>query len=131
MLTQPELQRYIAGFGRPGDWGYFALHDREEIGAAWCRLFPASAPGYGYFNEQTPELSVAVEPDWRGQGVGERLMSALISCLQNKGYAQTSLSVSRENAVAGWYRRLGFATVSERADSLVMVRRLGNPGEAR
>ncbi len=124
ILQLPALRRYISGYGRLGDMGLFAVNGVDVVGAAWCRLFPASEPGYGFVDEQTPELTISVEPDWRGQGVGQRLLRALIERLQNEGYAQASLSVSRDNPAADWYRRLGFETVSEDETSLLMLLKL-------
>ena len=34
-------------------------------GAAWFRLFRRDAPGYGFVNEETPELSISVVPSRR------------------------------------------------------------------
>jgi hypothetical protein len=64
-LTNPELARYVEGFGRPGDFGVLAEEGAEPLGAAWWRSFQAGAPGYGFVDEATPEISVAVLPGHR------------------------------------------------------------------
>ena len=42
-----------------------AMEGGNRLGAAWLRLFPASAPGYGFVDEQTPELTISVVPSRR------------------------------------------------------------------
>ena len=46
-------------------------------------------------NAETPELAISVFPEFRGYGIGTKLMKKLFEILQDNGYAQTSLSVQR------------------------------------
>ena len=62
------LYRYVQNWGRPGDAGVIAFAGPNAYGAAWYRLFPASAPGFGFVDEQIPEVSMAVVPSRRGRG---------------------------------------------------------------
>ena len=62
--------RYVRAWGRSGDTAVIALEEGFPVGAAWFRLFPASEPGYGFVDEQTPELAIAVVPSKRGHGIG-------------------------------------------------------------
>ena len=78
MLARPELRRYVEGWGRVGDVAIVALDRRDEpVGAAWYRLFRADEPGYGFVDDDTPELSIAVYPECRGQHVGGLLLGTL------------------------------------------------------
>ena len=62
--------RYVENWGRPGDAAVIALDEGFPVGAAWYRTFKDSAPGYGFIDERTPELSIAVVPSRRGHGFG-------------------------------------------------------------
>ena len=83
-------------------------------------LFRHDAPGYGYVDEQTPELSIAVVPSRRGRGFGDELLRALMDRARLEGYTALSLSVERENPALKLYERFGFRPVEERGDTLVM-----------
>jgi ribosomal protein S18 acetylase RimI-like enzyme len=108
-LAQPELRRYVAGWGRKGDVAIVAL-DRvdEPVGAAWYRLFTADEPGYGFVAADVPEVSIGVFPECRGQGVGSLLLSSLVTRARAEGYRALSLSVAKENPARRLYVRTGF-----------------------
>ena len=63
------MQRYVMSWGRPGDAAVIAYRDSGNVGAAWYRLFKEREPGYGFVDEQTPELSIAVVPVVPRQGL--------------------------------------------------------------
>ena len=118
VLNDPLISRYVDGWGRcPGDRGLIGLSDGVPIGAAWLRLFPASDPGYGFVNESTPELSVAVLPEYRGRGVGSALVQELV-----RDAPAVSLSCDPRNPAWKLYVRLGFVPLR---DGRTMVRRVG------
>jgi ribosomal protein S18 acetylase RimI-like enzyme len=121
---------YVKGWGRPGDTAMIAISDGFPVGAAWYRLFRASRPGFGFVDEHTPELAIAVVPNARGKGAGGALLDALLARARQDGHAAISLSVDRLNEGAiSLYERHGFARVSEDADSVTMVARLGSARE--
>src|SRR5438067_13600376 len=95
-LQDPHLSRYIDGWGRPGDVAVVAEERGRPVGAAWVRLFPADRPGFGFVDDRTPELSIAVEPDHRRRGVGLALLRALIREAASAGFPAISLSVERD-----------------------------------
>ena len=112
--------RYVEGWGRPGDAGVIALDQGFPVGAAWYRLFRPDAPGYGFVDDKTPELTIAVVPSRRGRGIGEQLLSSLLERARAEGHDSVSLSVERGSAAVRLYERFGFDTVREDDDTVVM-----------
>ena len=103
------LSRYVDGWGRPGDASVIAIDDAQPVGAAWYRLFPRDAPGYGFIDESTPELTIAVVPNRRGRGFGRELMEGLLARARNDRYA--AISLSAEERQLPLYERYGFERV--------------------
>jgi GNAT superfamily N-acetyltransferase len=99
-----------------------AFDSRGAYGAAWYRLFPADEPGFGFVDERTPELTIAVVPSRRGQGVGAELLDALLAEAKRNGFAAVSLSAEREQT--GFYEHHGFATVEDTGAAVTMRRAL-------
>jgi len=124
--VDPELEdlpvgRYVDRWGRPGDTALVLIERFRPVGAAWYRLFKSTEPGYGFVDEETPELTIAVVPSCRGKGYGDQLLTALLDRARADGYEQISLSVEAESPAVHLYRRHGFETVAERGGALVMV----------
>jgi ribosomal protein S18 acetylase RimI-like enzyme len=116
----PGVARYIEGWGRDGDLGVVAESDGEPVGAAWIRSFPADAPGYGFIDESTPELSIAVARSARGRGVGGALLRELIERARQNGTASLSLSVEKQNPALSLYGRQGFEVVRDEGTTVTM-----------
>jgi ribosomal protein S18 acetylase RimI-like enzyme len=114
------LERYVAGWGRPGDTALVAIEQFQPIGAAWFRLFTEEEPGYGFVDAETPELTIAVVPSRRGKGLGNELLTALLDQAREDGFTAASLSVEPDNPALHLYEQHGFARVGERAGALVM-----------
>lgn len=125
VIHRPELARYVKAWGRGGDMGLVAVEVRsgEPIGAAWLRLLRGDERGYGYVDDETPELGMAVLPGHRGRGVGSDLLGHLLRSAAGL-YRSVSLSVSADNPAVRLYERAGFERVRECGDSLTMVNRL-------
>jgi ribosomal protein S18 acetylase RimI-like enzyme len=130
-LSNPVLARYVDGWRRPGDAGVIAEGEGDAIGAAWYRLFTANEPGYGFVDERTPELGLAVVPLYRRRGVGTALLDALIERAREDGYPALSLSVAVSNRSRLMYERVGFVKVGEQGDSWTMRLALGARGGGR
>ena len=118
----PPVSRYADAWGRPGDGGVILLEEFRPVGAAWYRLFPAASPGYGYVDEATPELSIAVVPSRRRRGTGSALLGALLDHAREDGFGAISLSVVRLSPALRLYERHGFVRVAERGDAWTMLR---------
>ncbi len=112
-MNNPQLAKYVRDWGRENDLGFGAidLKTQQKIGAAWLRLFPDTDRGYGYINDRTPELAIAVAPTYRNRGIGTRLFLHLLDAAKTL-YPAISLSVRTDNPAFNLYRRLGFQEVT-------------------
>jgi GNAT superfamily N-acetyltransferase len=121
LAEDPDLPvfRYVQNWGRRGDAGVVAFDGPNPYGAAWFRLFPASAPGFGFVDEETPELTIAVVPSRRGHGSGTELLEALRERARAEGFA--CLSLSAEPGQTGFYEKHGFHELQREARTVTMV----------
>ncbi|HEV3478576.1 MAG TPA: GNAT family N-acetyltransferase [Gaiellaceae bacterium] len=122
-----SLWRYVAGWGRRGDAAVIALEGGFPVGAAWYRLFPRDAPGFGFVNEATPEVSIAVVPSRRGHGIGSELLDALIGLAREEGYDGLSLSVANDSPAMHVFEKQGFEKVEQTDHSWTMRIDLSSP----
>jgi ribosomal protein S18 acetylase RimI-like enzyme len=125
VVDLPELSKYVADFGhQPGDIAYIAVDNatQQRVGAAWLRLLIGDHKGYGYVNDTTPELSIAIAPTQRGRGIGHALLAQLLATAQ-ENYPAVSLNVWPENPAFRLYQRLGFAVVAEDGPAVTMLKR--------
>src|SRR6266480_6432759 len=106
----PFVAKYLVGWQRPGDFGFIAEQNGEILGAAWARRFSTEELRSHYGDEETPKVSIGVKPEARGQGVGEKLMRALIGEAARRGLG-LCLSVRTENPARRLYERLGFRDI--------------------
>jgi ribosomal protein S18 acetylase RimI-like enzyme len=124
IIEQPRIAQYVGDWGRTDDCGFVAVGRNDmPLGAIWLRLLVGAERGFGYVDEQTPELGMAVLPAYRGQGIGSSLLTRLIA-LASDSYEQICLSVAAENPALRLYERFGFETVKIDGATLTMRKRL-------
>jgi GNAT superfamily N-acetyltransferase len=119
-VEDASLWRYVAGWGRRGDSAVIALEGGFPVGAAWFRLFARDEPGFGFVDEQTPEVSIAVVPSRRGRGIGSDLLDALIALAREQGYVGLSLSVADDSPAMHVFEKQGFEKVQQTDGSWTM-----------
>ena len=124
VLADPVLIRYHQGWGRPGDGGVIAEVEGQPVGASWYRLFTEAEPGYGFVDEKTPELSIAVSPIHRRKGIGEAVLRSCMVQAREEGFQSLSLSVAVHNRSRMMYQRAGFEKVGGSGDSWTMLANL-------
>jgi ribosomal protein S18 acetylase RimI-like enzyme len=113
IIKKPEIYVYIKDFGsKKGDLGVVAEQNGQIIGACWTRIIPA----YGHINDDTPELAISILPEFRGLGIGTRLMKRLFKLLISNGYKKTSLSVQKNNPAFRFYKKLGYKVIGDNKD---------------
>lgn len=119
MVDEPHIARYYRGFGgQLGDVGRVAVGlSGELIGAAWVRRSTSDDPSYGYIDDNTPELGIAVADGYRAEGVGSALLDDLLGVLP-----RCCLSVDNRNPAVRLYERSGFEIVRRDGSSLMMLR---------
>ena len=119
LVDEPEIAHYYRGFGdRVGDVGRIAeLGSGQPVGAAWVRQLSGDDPGFGYVDDRSPELVVAVAEEYRGRRIGSALLTGLLSDVP-----RCCLSVDARNPAVRLYERLGFGVVATDRDSLTMLR---------
>jgi GNAT superfamily N-acetyltransferase len=119
-VEDASLWQYVAGWGRRGDSAVIALEGGFPVGAAWFRLFSRDEPGFGFVDEQTPEVAVAVVPSRRGHGIGSGLLDALIDVAREQGYVGLSLSVANDSPAMHVFEKQGFEKVEQTDGSWTM-----------
>jgi ribosomal protein S18 acetylase RimI-like enzyme len=122
VLRHPQISRYVQGWGQADDIGLLALDGDRPIGAAWLRLLTGENQGFGYVDDATPELSIAVLPEYRDQGIGSALLTRLLEAARSR-FAAVCLSVSPGNPARRLYEGLGFRVANDEPPSITMVRR--------
>ena len=129
---EPELRdlpvsRYVEGWGRPGDRALVLIEGFQPVGAAWYRLFSEAQPGYGFVDEQTPELTIAVVPSRRGRGYGAELLTSLLAHGRTEDPISTLARASRRAAGDDLPRwpLCDAATASRQVAASRAVRRIG------
>jgi len=126
VLQQPGVRIYAEDWGKPGDVGVIAQQDdaqRKVIGACWMRLIKDGV-GLGYVDDATPQLGIAVFPEFHRRGFGEQLMRAALAAAKSHGYGQVSLTVHPENPAIALYERCGFVKAGLRGTYHLMVCKL-------
>lgn len=121
VLADPRNAVYVEGWGMEGDVGIVAQDEGGvPVGAAWYRRFTVDAHGYGYLGPGVPEVTLAVEPEWRRRGVGTALLAALSGAARARGVRALSLSVEPDNPAVRLYERAGFRRVGVVEGALTM-----------
>jgi GNAT superfamily N-acetyltransferase len=123
-VEDASLWRYVSGWGRRGDMSVIALEGGFPVGAAWFRLFARDEPGFGFVDEQTPEVAIAVVPSRRGRGIGSELLDELIEVAKEQGYGALSLTVAAESPAMHVFEKEGFETIEQTDGSWTMRRNL-------
>lgn len=120
IIEQPELQVYVASFGKKDDWCLVAEAEGKIAGAVWARIMK----DYGHIDNETPSLAISLYEEYRRLGIGTALMQAMLRLLKSKGYKQTSLSVQKANYAVSMYKKVGFKVLSENEEEYIMVCKL-------
>ena len=121
IIKRPELQVYVEEFGdKTGDTAFVAETHGQVIGAVWARIMN----DYGHIDDNTPSLAISLYKEYRGQGIGTRLMREMLRALKAKGFEQASLAVQKANNAVKMYKNVGFEITDENEEEYIMLCRL-------
>lgn len=120
VIDLPEILKYIENWNDSKDFGIICFISEKPIGSIWGRLFSNENKGYGFINDETPELTMAIKERYRNRGIGNRLMHRFLQQAKAIGYNSLSLSVDKRNRAFAFYKRIGFAIVYETETSYTM-----------
>jgi ribosomal protein S18 acetylase RimI-like enzyme len=124
IINQPELSRYIKNFGQTCDICLVAEFHGKLIGAIWTRVYNENEKGYGFVNNSTPELSMALFEEYRHRGIGTLLLKEMIQKLIEHNYKRVSLSVDKRNYAYDFYKRFGFEIFDSDEKEAIMIKKL-------
>lgn len=120
ITNQPDLQIYIADFGKQNDNCLVAECNGKIVGTVWTRIIN----DYGHIDNETPSLAISLFKEYRSLGIGTALMNRMIELLKSKGYKRVSLSVRKENYAYNLYKKVGFEIIKENDENFIMVKQL-------
>ena len=118
IIEMPELKLYIEEFGtRRGDNCLVADFGGKAAGAVWARIMD----DYGHVDDETPSIAISLYREYRGRGIGSRMMREMLEQLKAQGYKRASLSVQKANYAVRMYKKFGFTIVGENEEEYIMV----------
>lgn len=125
IINHPSISKYLEGWGKDGDIGFIVVDSNNKpIGSITCRLFDENNKGYGYIDENTPELGMAVVYEHRGKGIGTQLLKSMLQEVKSRGFKNISLSVDPNNAAIRLYKKFGFIEVGIEGTSVTLKKEL-------
>jgi ribosomal protein S18 acetylase RimI-like enzyme len=130
-----RVQQFVAD-GLEKDAVQFVALDGERV-VGWADVFPDWAHAVAHRGH----VGMGVHPDYRGRGLGTRLLSACLTKATAQGMTRIDLEVRADNDSAiGLYRKLGFTEEGRLSrgmrfdgayfDTLLMARLVDGSGNA-
>jgi len=126
VLNDPQIKVFYEDFGKPDDECLVVEVDNKIVGAVWTRILSGEVKGFGNIDEHTPEFGISLFEEYRGKGLGTKLMQRMLDLLKQKGYKRTSLAVQKDNYAVNMYKNAGFFIAKEMGEEYLMVCELNN-----
>ena len=121
VLDDPNIMMYYEDFGKPDDNCLVVEADNRVVGAVWTRILSGAVRGFGNIDEHTPEFGISLFEEYRGKGLGTKLMKNMLELLKQKGYKKCSLAVQKDNYAVRMYKNVGFSVIAEKDEEYLMV----------
>src|SRR5690606_7337844 len=98
-----EVQEYVRDLVSKGDSQFYAVHDGNAVG--WCDVIRKGMPTLS----DSGVLGMGIRKEYRGMGLGKRLIQATIEDAESKGLERIELWVFENNRNAiSLYLKNGF-----------------------
>lgn len=118
IINNEELQVYVKDFGNYKDDNCIVVElNNKIVGACWTRIMN----DYGHIDDNTPSFAISLYEEYRGKGIGTKLMENMLKLLKDKGYKKTSLAVQKNNYAVKMYKKVGFKIIDENEQEYIMV----------
>lgn len=118
IVELPELKIYYEDFGSGrADYALVADDEGKIAGAVWVRIMN----DYGHVDDETPSFAISLYKEYRGKGIGTKLMNAMLDLLREEEFARASLAVQKANYAVKMYEKVGFKTVDENEEEFIMA----------
>ncbi len=118
IINNEELQVYVKDFGNYKDDNCIVAElNNKIVGACWTRIMN----DYGHIDDNTPSFAISLYEEYRGKGIGTKLMETMLQLLKDKGYKKTSLAVQKNNYAVKMYKKVGFKIIDENEQEYIMV----------
>ena len=125
IMEHPDIKKYVESWNqKEGDIGIVAHVEGKLIGAIWGRRFLSDNRGYGYIDDETPEIGLAVKKEYRNRGIGTGLLNRIENEYLRIGIDQISLSVDKLNPARSLYQRSGYEVYVEKETSIIMIKKI-------
>ncbi len=123
LFLNPDISKIFKEWdNQNGDFSLMAINEHNQlIGAIWYRFWTNENHSYGFVNEKTPELGIALIPEMRGQGIGTELIKKTMMHAKKLAIQKISLSVEPENPSRKLYEKLSFEKIGISGTSWTMV----------
>ena len=76
---------------------------------------------YGHVDDKTPSFAISLYKEYRGKGIGTKLMKRMLELLRQKGYKKASLAVQKDNYAVKMYEKVGFKIVDQNTEEYIMI----------
>jgi len=107
-----DAERYLCAALEQGAIRFVAEDDDRVVG--WCDVTPRQEPG----SSRVGHLGMGLLREYRGQGIGYRILDYTVREAFGKGLTRIDLEVFSSNQAAiGLYRRYGFTIEGRRRKS--------------
>ncbi len=122
-IRQADLPRVVAieEAVYPFPWTLGIFQDCLRVGyCCWLVELDEVLIGYGVMSvviDESHILNLCIHPDWRGRGIGRKLIQRLLKIARQHGAETAFLEVRESNhAALALYQGLGFVEINRRRD---------------